>query len=291
MTDCNFTDGKLNSVCDAPLVDAHMSKVLTQYRQSQKLLTLLAGLIASLEPIKENLCLNLYWKTLDLSTGEQLDFYGALVGMPRCVCDAKQRTFFGFSNASCVDDPCGCLNPIGGFCDDFKCSDNVETGIGEYCFTDDDLYRRFIKGKILSNASDGSTHSIIEVANAIFDSTSSFIASNVHSLVTVGLDRPFTTEEFELLPLIEKIIPTYPSTKVQFSHSNGKPFGFGAGWGEFCSGGFRVVCNKKTIKEELDVNFGFCGDAELNQHNTLKDGWALNNIGGFCQASFTCTDD
>jgi len=88
----------------------------------------------------------------DTAEGETLTVLGNLAGWPRVHCNVKAQPFFGLE---CPTDPApfnsGCNEAsVVGLCDGayFFCALSERE---DYEFTDDDLYRRFIKAKNIKN--------------------------------------------------------------------------------------------------------------------------------------------
>ena len=221
-------------ICDQTLRERYLCKIITQYRQSPKLIEFIAGHLDILDAMRGNLCENLHLPSIADAQGKHLDVWGSMVGFPRCHCSAKKRLYFGFN---CEGD-CGCGDVATGFCTAWKCK--TSGGLDDFCFEDDDMYRRFILAKSISNNSDGSVRSILACASVMFDKKTIRYDNQIGKL-TISVTRKLTKTELNIMPLIKRILPVYPSVEINITHGDGIPFGFGEGWAGVC-GNFSSSC-------------------------------------------------
>lgn len=218
-------------------VQQQLDKILTQYRESDNLLAVLAQLLSQVDKgalVSDNISpfFDLEWATAD-----QLTIIGGWVGWPRYHKYGSKNAVFGFAKYcdECYDGP-----PLAGFCNGVW--DGCEgTEFGPYTFSDDDLYRRFLKSRIIQLYGDYRRETLIEAATLLFDREGDggvMIVRENPGEITITIGRAFEGEEQAIIHLYRQVLPIAPGVKL-----NVKPlpvgasiFGFGLGWGSFCEG-------------------------------------------------------
>lgn len=210
-----------------------LDRILTQYRESPKLLWLIKNyLLRSIEghnavcDFAENF-------DIDTATGDQLTIIGKRLGFPRCHCVCAPLPVFGFD---CETDS---TRLIAGFCDENStwtgCAD--EYGVGELCISDDEMYRKFLKVRrrqfLRLYHRESLAESIVE-----FWGDQARILDSGHGRVVVAPGRDLTAAEKGVLQLYPRVLPVQIGIQVRFHFGDTlNVFGFGEGWGELCGQG------------------------------------------------------
>lgn len=217
------------------LVEARIDRVWTQYRESEKLLAMMRAYLGQIAEVNLETCATIGHFELDTAVGDQLTIIGNALGWPRCHCRGQRRPVFGFE---CTDE-CGPPTvPIGGFCEaEWDCGNGPD--YVEFCFTDDDLYRGFVKARRWAVAGDYTHHGITMAARDVFG-PNAVIYDDGEGVIEIAASRLLTNTEISIAHLYEQCLPIPPGVRLEINHSNGIPFGFGEGWGGFCDGAFPV---------------------------------------------------
>lgn len=216
--------------------------VATQYRESPNLLAFLEIYTKQVQQVGEALCGIEF--DIDTSTGASLTIIGKVLGWPREHCSGVRKKTFGF----CPDHCTARTYNTGGFCDDWVCDGNpFNMTEGQYTFTDDELYRRFLKAMVIRNDNDFRRPSINEALKLLFgDDAGIMRESSAHVDVFTG--RLLTDEEYEVAHLYQSVLPVAPGITVSlYETQNGAPFGFGTGWGEFCTSTFPTLLHTTEL--------------------------------------------
>lgn len=209
--------------------------IVTQYRESPNLLALMQIYNASLQEVGEAVCQINF--DIDTSIGDQLTVIGKVLGWPRTHCAGTRKKTFGFCGDNCI----GRTYNIGGFCDDWVCGEQFQLTAGEYEFTDDELYRKFLKSMVLRNDNDYSRTTLIEALKLLFGDGAG-ILKQTPGHVDVFTGRPLDPLEYEVAHLYHAVLPVAPGVSLGlYETSGGAPFGFGVGWGGFCDGSFPTL--------------------------------------------------
>lgn len=251
------------------LVDTALDRVATQYRESPRLLGLIRALLAAAEAPSLALCPLPDFFDLDTATGDPLTLIGKWMGWPREHCRGIRNAVFGFETGAALgplilltDDgvpvltnwgaeilietdtdgdcsPCAVANGpvIGGFCwgtwDGCPSSEFSATTL-----TDDDLYRRFLKARRAQIRGDYSRPVLLAAARALFADDDLIILRERPGTVTLLLGRAFAGAERQMLHLYAEVLPVAPGVALDILSrpDDGPVFGFGDGWGGFCTG-------------------------------------------------------
>lgn len=280
------------------LVDARLSRVLTQYRESPNLLGVAGAYLSELTDVMDRADAIPSAFDMDTSTGDQLTIIGRWLGFPRTHGEGARVRAFGFErlppvltalidndNAIAVDNgealvietdrtearqagfdlvaEAATTYSVAGFCEGafFACPDG--TAFEEHTFSDDDTYRRWLKARrrqINASLSLKYTRQELETAaGEIFGATAKLVKEKP-GIVTVCLERLFTEAELRLLELASLVLPVPPGIAVEWAHSDGTAFGFGEGWGETCSSSFYGVIRSNLNRKPKSDVFGFGPD-------------------------------
>ena len=215
----------------AVLIESKIDKIRDQYRESPRLLGFIRDRLAEPAEVNEAACALLDAFDIDTAVGDQLTIIGKALGWPRCHCKGQRRPVFGFA----CDDECGPpVIPIGGFCEaEWDCGDGPD--YIEFCFTDDELYRGFVKARRWAVAGDYTHRGITMAARDAFGPQAT-IGEEGNGVIEILTGRLMTNIEISIAHLYEQALPIPPGVRLDISHSNGPAFGFGIGWGGFCDG-------------------------------------------------------
>lgn len=213
------------------LVEPRMNRVLTQYRESPKLLHLLRAYLRQIEKHHGAVCDLPEHFTLETAVGDQLTILGKRLGWPRCHCICDVQPVFGFECSDFIGD-----YPIAGFCDAtvswLSCSD---IGFGDVCINDDELYRKFLKVRIYQVTRRLDFESLNDCLRILWGASAGIVDSG-NGRVVIAPGRALTDVEIALLQLYPRVLPVALGVNVRFHFSSTKVFGFGQGWGGFCEG-------------------------------------------------------
>lgn len=218
-----------NCPADFELVEPRIDRVLTQYRESPRLLHLIRTHLRQVEIVSQAVCELSAHFDIDTAVGDQLTLLGKRLGWPRCHCVNSVQPVFGMLGDTGVQD-----YPIAGFCDSaVTWVDCGEFGVGDVCIGDDDLYRRFLKVRRYQMMALFDIDSLTEAVQLLWGAQALVLAAG-HGRVVVAPGRNLTDPEIALLQLYPRILPIAPGVLVRFHLGPFPVFGFGEGWGGFC---------------------------------------------------------
>lgn len=218
--------------CPTPneLIEAELSKVLTQYRESPNLLFLIRTYLSKVEEVYFSICDLPSFFEIDTAVSDQLTLIGKRLGWPRCHCVCTVQPVFGFA---CEGVPSE--YPLIGFCDDgtwLNCSDVF--GVGTVCINDDEIYRGFLRARRYQILSFYDIQSLTDAIQTLWGPTAMVIDAG-NGRVVIAPGRDLTADETALLQLYPRVLPVAPGIRVRFHFGAvTKVFGFGEGWGGFC---------------------------------------------------------
>lgn len=224
-------------VCVSPalLVEAEIDKVATQYREAGKFLGMLRAYLREVADAQDAICQTLDAFDIDSAVGDQLTIIGKVLGWPRYHCSGARRPVFGFA---CTSDDCNIPSVlVAGFCEaDFDCGN---PDLVPFTFVDDELYRRFLKARVVTLLGDYRRMGVIEAAAHLFGDGAAIWREEPGS-ISIATGRRLSDVEVSILNLYRQVMPIAPGVELQLWQSAGAPFGFGAGWGGFCDGAWPV---------------------------------------------------
>lgn len=207
-------------------VDERLGKVLTQYRESSNLLALIRNYLEPTVEFGNTLCAISDAWDIDTATGHQLTIIGNSLGWPRVHCEGLNLQVFGFQPGFNL----GGFGAVWDFPGDQK--------FGKFTFTDDDLYRAFLKSLVIKLNGEHGQGAVREAAQILFGPDTDILYDRVGE-ISIYAERVLTATEISILHLYEQIMPVAPGVKLGiYQATNGQPFGFGAGWGEFGTSDF-----------------------------------------------------
>lgn len=210
------------------LVEERINRILTQYRESPRLLGILRH---DLEAVADIIVASFSLPDafdINSATGDQLTLVGKRLGWPRCHCVCTIQPVFGFS--------CGQVTPnqpIVGFCEGgswFGCN---EAGTTDYCFADDEVYRNYLLARRYQALQLWDIESLQDAAAHLWGASASVVNMG-GGRVAVSPGRSLTLAEQTELPLAFRVLPIAPGIKPHVSLNAGPVFGFGAGWAGLC---------------------------------------------------------
>ena len=125
--------------------------------------------------------------------------------------------------------------PVGGFCGTLW--DCGEAEFEEFCFTDDELYRAFLKSRRYQLRKDWRRETLVEAVRGLFGA-SAFIVDERPGVIRVSAGRPLSESEKATLHLFRQVLPVAPGVRVDIVGQvpGTAYFGFGTGWGGVCDG-------------------------------------------------------
>lgn len=217
--------------CPAPdeLVEQRIDRVLTQYRESPKLLHLIRTYLRQAEQVVSSICALPSFFDLDTAVGDQLTLLGKRLGFPRCHCVCNVQPVFGFDCAGVPSD-----YVLTGFCDDNNTwVDCGPFGTSDICITDDEVYRGFLKARRYQMLALFDLASLTAAVQHLFGETATVLDSGVGRVV-IAPGRDLTTAETAMLQLYPRVLPVAPGIRTRFHFGPVEVFGFGDGWGGFC---------------------------------------------------------
>lgn len=221
MADCPDRDG---------LVEAEIDRVLTQYRESPKLLHMMRTYLGQVADVIGSICVIPSFFDIEQATGHQLTLLGQRLGWPRCHCVCTTQPLFGFECDGVVG-----TTQISGFCDDgVTWEDCGPFGVSEICLQDDDLYRKFLFVRRFQALSLYDLQSLSDAVQIMWGLTAKVMDAG-NGRVVIAFGRELTNAETAVLQLYPRVLPIAPGINVRFHFGAVLTvFGFGEGWGGFC---------------------------------------------------------
>ena len=215
------------------LAEEKIEKIATEYRESQRLKALIRVYLKQVGLAYVSACSMLDAFDLDTAVGDQLTILGKALGWPRCHCAGQRTPVFGFA---CDFDSCAVpAVPVGGFCEaEWDCGG---PDFVEFCFIDDELYRRFLKARAIALTADYRRPGLLAAARELFGEDA-VIWHEDTARVALCTGRLLSSIEISIAHLFRQVLPVAHGVGFELWHSDGPPFGFGAGWGGFCEGHF-----------------------------------------------------
>lgn len=223
-------------ICPDPnaLVESKINKGRTQYREAVKFLGMVRAYLDQVALLTRETCEILDYLDIDTAVGDQLTILGKALGWPRCHCTGQRRPVFGFA---CDFSDCEVpAVPVAGFCEaEWDCDGSPD--FVEFCLTDDEMYRRFLKARVITLTGDYTRAGITAAARELFG-PNAVIYRETHGTIALATSRLLTSVEISIAHLFKQVLPVAPGVRFELWHGNGVPFGFGAGWGQFCTSAF-----------------------------------------------------
>lgn len=210
-------------------VEDGINHVLTQYRESVKLLHMIRSYLRQVWQAQQSICDLPEHFNLDTATGDQLTIIGKWMGFPRCHCVCDTQPVFGFA---CDTQQPG-TRPIVGFCEGGVWLACGEDGVSEICITDDEVYRGLLIARSYQFQSRYGWDDLATALQAIFGPQARIMAA-AHGQVVLAPFRELTALETAILQVIPRALPIAPGISTRWHFGVRPIFGFGEGWGGFC---------------------------------------------------------
>jgi len=220
-------------------VDDHLSQVITQYRESHNLLGLIRIYLQEVKNAQNALCEIPDFFDIDTATGDQLTILGKVLGFPRAQCKGQKVSKFGFSSQTTIYSNRSI--PVAGFSEGYW-QGSKSRNYGSYILDSDDLYRSFLKSRIISLDNRVEREWLAIATQELWGGNAGVLDSGV-GYVSVFTGRLLTNEEISISHLYEEVLPISLGVKLKIYESEGLPFGFGCGWGGFGNGYFSTRIN------------------------------------------------
>lgn len=216
--------------CDPEtLVEQRIDRVLTQYRESPKLLHMARTYLRKVAEVVSVACSLPEYFDLDTAIGDQLTLIGQRLGWPRCHCVCNTQPLFGFNCFETPDDQI-----VAGFCDEtITWEDCGPFGASDLCINDDELYRNFLKVRRYQMLALYDLQSLTDAIRIFWGENATVLDAN-GGRVVIAPGRPLTVVESALLQLYPRVLPIAPGMRLRFHFGDTHVFGFGEGWGSFC---------------------------------------------------------
>lgn len=210
------------------LVEEHIDRIATQYRESPRLLGLARAFLQQVEEARAVVAAIPTYFDLDTAVGHQLTLLGKRLGWPRCHCVCDMSPVFGFD--------CGTPDPnlrIVGFCEGGTWVTCREVGGGELCLWDDAVYRGYLRARRYQMLGLYDLVSLTTALRHVWGPTATVIESG-QGRVVLASGRVLLAEELRQLPLAVRVMPIAPGIRATVHLGGGPIFGFGEGWAGLC---------------------------------------------------------
>ncbi|QIG73265.1 DUF2612 domain-containing structural protein [Rhizobium phage RHph_N17] len=219
----------MSCVDESVLIDERISRILTQYRESPKLLHVIKTYLSQVANIYSAICDMPSFFDLNTAVGDQLTLLGKRMGFPRCHCVCDTQPVFGFS---CGDESPGEVQILG-FCEGVTWESCGDNDISEICIVDDDLYRRLLISRSYQISARYSIADLTKALQAIYGETAMVLDAG-HGRVVLAPFRELTDAEIAILQIVPRVLPVAPGITTRWHFGTFAVFGFGEGWGSFC---------------------------------------------------------
>ena len=212
--------------------DELLSKVLTQYRESPKLLGVIRESIEKVVDASNSICELPEKHEILTAVGDQLTNVGKRMGWPRCHCVCSEPgPVFAWSDA-----PTNPTRDYVGFCDPAGSWEGCEgVGSSEICFNDDEAYRGYLLARRFQALQLYDIDSLQAAAQHIWGENASAYSQGGGDVV-VSVGRALTATENRQLPLAFRVLPIAPGIRPFVDKTVGPLWGFGEGWASLCGG-------------------------------------------------------
>jgi len=213
---------------DGALVEERVGRILTQYRESPRLLHLIRTYLGQAEDLIRaisDMPLKFY---LDDAVGDQLTLLGRRMGFDRQHCICQRQAVFGF------DCPDVSHAPVSGFCNESVTWEGCNSaGAGVVNIASDDLYRKFLQVRAyqIARLFDMAT---LERCISLFWGDTAWVVSSGVGRVIIAPGRALTDQEVAVQQLYPRVLPVPPGVEIRFHFRGSSVFGFGEGWSGFC---------------------------------------------------------
>ena len=94
-----------------------------------------------------------------------------------------------------------------------------------------------MKAIVIKHRRDYTRASLVEAARELFGTDAGFMDNQIGS-PSIFTGRALTAVERTIGHLFAQVLPVAPALNLRIYETTNAPFGFGAGWGEFCASDF-----------------------------------------------------
>jgi hypothetical protein len=208
-------------------VEEAIGLLIQQYKAKPNIASLIGALTSpmnEIEGVSNDLLLK---RLLDTAEGAQLDVIGKIVVLDRPFIDTAIDDTFQLSSVFDMD---SAFDPI---IDNFKGLSSLtrpdlggrllQFETGSLSLADDELYRRYLKAKIIRNNTDGTIPTLIRYFNFVFDATVTI--SNHVGFIVVTINKAVSFRETELATTAVPVAAGVRVDAIYFAPGLG-PFGF-----------------------------------------------------------------
>lgn len=211
------------------MIEREIDRVLTQYRESPKLLTVMRSMLAQIEDVYFSIDDLPSFFDIGTAIGDQLTLIGKRLGWPRCHCVCVATPVFGFACKEHQSE-----FSIVGFCEGGSWSGCGDFGIAEICIDDDEMYRKFLKVRRYQILSLYDLDNLTRAVREMYGQTATILDHGAGRVV-IAPGRELDALEQVMVSLVPRVMPVAPGIRQRFYFgSDLKVFGFGDGWGGFC---------------------------------------------------------
>lgn len=243
----------MTCVNPADMVEQRIDRVLTQYRESPKLLHVLRTYLGALANSYNDICDLPEKFDIETAVGDQLTTVGKWLGFPRCHCICDISPVVGFDCGTSLRQIVGfeCETQVGNW-------EDCASGLVDTCINDDNLYRKFLfvrRYQILRQFDLDS----LETCIRIFFGQQARVLYSGNKKIVIGTGQENSNADYGILQLIKRVLPVALGVKVYFHFGNLKCAGFGEGCGGFNE--FDVALTEATEAYQRTGKIaGFCED-------------------------------
>lgn len=202
-----------------------ISRLAYQFKESPNLRNFILITINQGQQIQNALFDLLNKRDLDTAEGAQLDVIGRIVGQNRTLINATELAFFTFDDLffpqTNINEGFGDLNDnsVGGYF--IYLGQNTDGNV----VLPDNMYRLFIRVKILKNFTDSSPEKLIQILKFIYGDSTIIYVSEFTAFTLVGFSRRLDKNEKSLLKVVDsrgrRLIPKTVGTGIGFYDSLG----------------------------------------------------------------------
>ena len=150
-------------------------------------------------------------------------------------CGDETSTWFGCVDSAPAECEVGCesIVPVEGYCSDGSWFDCDGPRFDDYTFTDDDLYRRYLKVRRYQILGLYDLDSLTAAIRGLWG-PAAYVATMDGGSVTLASGRLLSNVEKQILPVTVQVLPIAPGIRRLVHIDAGPVFGFGQGWGGLC---------------------------------------------------------
>lgn len=198
-------------------LDIARSRYTSQFKESPNFDTLMRIWLEGYQELQEIALDVTFINNVDVAQGAQLDVIGDIVGQPRQLVDISTTGFFGFFEDPGAKSFGSLTNSAGGVW--YGLNDPASGNIT----LPDDLYKLFIKAKILSNNSGGTPEQVIEAAKQLFQTDEVELLEGNYAEIYLWIGRPWNDPDLTVFPgldetaIAKRLLPVPVGVSINYS--------------------------------------------------------------------------